>query len=124
MTERARQERGAGGMSIRATAWVAWTLAGFSVAMFVASVPLLVLARSARVPSSWDADLTTGGLLASALFLIFRLVGALIASRRPENPIGWLCLADGFLWTTTNMLDYYSFYGVAKSGSLQFPLGA
>jgi hypothetical protein len=92
--------------------------------MFVASVPLLVLARSAHVPSSWDADLTTGGLLASGLFLVFPLVGALIASRRPENPIGWLCLADGFLWMTTNLLDYYSVYGVAKPGSLPFPLGA
>src|ERR687886_312085 len=124
MTERARQERGAGGMSIRATAWVAWTLAGFSAAMFVASVPLLVLARSAHVPSSWDADLTTGGLLASGLFLVFPLVGALIASRRPANPIGWLCLADGFLWMTTNIIDYYSVYGTAKPGTLPFPLGA
>ena len=95
-----------------------------SVAMFVASVPLLVLGRSVQVPSSWDADLTTGGLLASGLFLIFSLVGALIASRRPENPIGWLCLADGFLWMTTNLLDYYSVYGTAKPGSLPFPLGA
>jgi len=94
------------------------------VALFVASVPLFVLARSAYVPSSWDADLTTGGLLASGLFLVFPLVGALIASRRPENPIGWLCLADGFLWMTTNMLDYYSVYGMAKPGSLPFPLGA
>jgi hypothetical protein len=92
--------------------------------MFVASVPILVLARSAHVPSSWDADLTTGGLLASGLFLAFPLVGALIASRRPENPIGWLCLADGFLWMTTDMLDYYSVYGVARPGSLPFPLGA
>ena len=92
--------------------------------MFVASVPLLVLGRSVQVPSSWDADLTTGGLLASGLFLVFSLVGALIASRRPENPIGWLCLADGFLWMTTNLLDYYSVYGTAKPGSLPFPLGA
>jgi hypothetical protein len=94
------------------------------VALFVSSVPLLVLARSAHVPSSWNADLTTGGLLASGLFLVFPLVGALIASRRPENPIGWLCLADGFLWMSTNMLDDYSVYGMAKPGSLPFALGA
>jgi hypothetical protein len=92
--------------------------------MFVASVPLLVLGRSAHVPSSWDADLTTGGLLASGLFLVFPLVGALIASRRPESPIGWLCLADGLLWMTTDLLDYYSVYGAAKPGSIPFPLGA
>ena len=118
------RERRTGELSARVAFWLAWSICILSVAMFVASVPLLVLARSAHVPSSWDADLTTGGLLASGLFLVFPLVGALIASRRPENPIGWLCLADGFLWMTTNMLDYYSVYGMAKPGSLPFPLGA
>jgi hypothetical protein len=118
------RERRTGELSARVAFWPAWSLCGLSVALFVASVPLFVLARSAHVPSSWDADLTTGGLLASGLFLVFPLVGALIASRRPENPIGWLCLADGFLWMTTNMLDYYSVYGMAKPGSLPFPLGA
>ena len=111
-------------MSTRVASWLAWSLCGLSVAVFVGSVPLLVLARSAHVPSSWDADLTPVGLLGSGLFLVFPLVGALIASRRPENPIGWLCLADGFLWMTANMLDYYSVYGTAKPGSLPFPLGA
>jgi hypothetical protein len=118
------RERRTGELSARVASWLAWSLCGLSVAMFVVSVPLLVLARSAHVPSSWDADLTTGGLLASGLFLVFPLVGALIASRRPENPIGWLCLADGLFWMSTNMLDYYSVYGMAKSGSLPFALGA
>jgi hypothetical protein len=70
-----------------------------------------------------DADLTTGSLLGQALFLVFPLVGALIASRRPENPIGWLCLVDGLLWTTTNMLDYHSLYVMASPGSVPFPIG-
>jgi hypothetical protein len=118
------RERRTGELSARVASWLAWSLCGLSVAMFVVSVPLLVLARSAHVPSSWDADLTTGGLLASGLFLVFPLVGALIASRRPENPIGWLCLADGLFWMSTKMLDYYSVYGMAKSGSLPFALGA
>ena len=118
------RERRIGELSARVASWPAWSLCGLSVALFVGSVPLFVLARSAEVPSSWNADLTTVGLLASGLFLVFPLVGALIASRRPENPIGWLCLADGFLWMTTNMLDYYSVYGMAKPGSLPFPLGA
>jgi hypothetical protein len=62
-------------------------------------------------------------LLGQALFLVFPLVGALIASRRPENPIGWLCLVDGLLWTTTDMLDYHSLYGMASPGSVPFPVG-
>ena len=31
-------------------------------------------------------------------FLAFPIVGALIASRRPENPVGWTCLAAGLFW--------------------------
>jgi hypothetical protein len=69
------RERTTGELSARVASWLAWSLCGLSVAMFVASVPLFVLASSAHVPSSWDADLTTGGLLASGLFLVFSLVG-------------------------------------------------
>jgi hypothetical protein len=56
--------------------------------MFVASFPLFVLARSAQIPSSWGADLSVGKFLGGVLFLVFPLVGALIASRRPRNPTG------------------------------------
>ena len=109
-------------MSSRATSWLAWSLAALSVVMFVGSVALWILAHSTHVTRSLDADLTTGGLLGQALFLVFPLVGALIASRRPENPIGWLCLVDGLLWTTTNMLDYHSLYVMASPGSVPFPV--
>ena len=110
-------------MSSRGTSWLAWSLAALSVVMFVGSVALWVLAHSTHVARSLDADLTTGSLLGQALFLVFPLVGALIASRRPENPIGWLCLVDGLLWTTTDMLDYHSLYGMASPGSVPFPVG-
>jgi len=91
--------------------------------MFVASVALCFLARSAHVPSGWGADLSVGNLLGGLLFLGFPLVGALIASRRPKNPIGWLCLTVGFLWTLSGMLDYYGVYGVARPGSVPCPVG-
>jgi uncharacterized membrane protein YhdT len=110
-------------MSSRGTSWLAWSLAALSVVMFVGSAALWVLAHSTHVPRSLDADLTTGSLLGQALFLVFPLVGALIASRRPENPIGWLCLVDGLLWTTTDMLDYHSLYVMASPGSVPFPVG-
>jgi hypothetical protein len=110
-------------MSSRGTSWLAWSLAALSVVMFVGSAALWVLAHSTHVPRTLDADLTTGSLLGQALFLVFPLVGALIASRRPENPIGWLCLVDGLLWTTTDMLDYHSLYVMASPGSVPFPVG-
>lgn len=99
-----------------------WSLAGLCVAMFVASIALLVLARSAHVPSSWGVNLTAGNLLGGILFLVFPLVGAMIATRHPRNPIGWILLADGFLWMLTGMMDYYGVYGVARPGSVPFPV--
>src|ERR671921_787828 len=113
--------RGDGGA--RAAFLLAWSLAGLSVAMFVASVSLLVLARSARIPSSWEANLTLGDLLGGVIFLIFPLVGALIASRRPRNAIGWILLTEGLLWMFLGMTDYYGLYGVASPGSVPFPVG-
>ena len=55
--------------------------------------------------------------------MAFPLVGALIASRHPHNPIGWILLADGFLWVLSDMLGNYSVYGLAKPGSVPFPIG-
>ncbi|CAN5658596.1 hypothetical protein BH20ACT12_BH20ACT12_16250 [soil metagenome] len=119
----AAREQGRGDGGARVAFLLAWSVAGLCAAMFVASVPLLVLARSAHVPSSWEANLTVGNLLGGALFLIFPLVGALIASRRPRNAIGWILLADGLLWMFLGMTDYYGLYGVARPGSVPFPVG-
>ena len=69
-------------MSTRA-AWLAGSLAALSVAMFIASGVLHVLARSAQFPVDWVLFLADW-----SLFLAFPIVGALVASRRPENPLG------------------------------------
>src|SRR5215207_11624625 len=105
-----------------ATSWLASSLAGLRVTMFVANCPLFALARSSRITGGWGADLSVGNHLGGVLFLIFPLVGALIASRRPRNPIDWILLADGFLWMLTGMMDYYGVYGVARPGSVPFPV--
>ena len=90
--------------------------------MFVATIPLWYLARGADLPGSWRADVSIEGLMGGALFLAFPVVGALIASKRPENAVGWLCLAVGLMWTLLGMLDYYSYYGAATPGSVPFPV--
>jgi hypothetical protein len=60
--------------------------------------------------------------LISVPFLAFPIVGALIASRRPHNPIGWICLAVGLLWMLLGLFDYYGVYGLAKPGTVPFPV--
>jgi hypothetical protein len=120
VTEGAREQgRGVGKLSTRAgSAWLAWSLAGLSVAVFLASVELYVFAYSSQEASS------TGGVLSDLLFyvpfLAFPIVGALIASRRPHNPIGWICLAVGLLWMLGGLGEHYTAYGIAKPGSVPF----
>jgi hypothetical protein len=90
MTEgTSEQGREVGPMSSRTAARMAWALALLCVALFVASVVLLVLNRPTRVAedtSAWGTANVSFILLATAL--AFALVGALVASWRPGNPIG------------------------------------
>jgi len=94
-------------MSIRAASWLAWSLAVLSLAMFLASSALHVLSLSVapdtQPTSTWDI---VGELLVFVPFLAFPLVGALIASKRPRNPIGWICLAAGLFWMLIFFGDY------------------
>ena|SRR5215208_5944894 len=68
----AARERSRGEGGACAAFLLVWSLAGLSVAMFVASVPLYVLLRSAHVPSNRDVNLTVGNLLGGVLFLTSR----------------------------------------------------
>jgi hypothetical protein len=53
----------------------------------------------------------------------FSVVGALIASHRPGNPIGWIFLAEGFIYGLLNAADQYAVYALLTNpGTL--PLGA
>jgi hypothetical protein len=89
-------------MSARAASWLAWSLAALSVAMFLVSAALSLLSLHSgtvtQAPSDWGTAGPLSGLLIFLPFLAFPLVGALIASRRPENPIGWICLVAGLFW--------------------------
>jgi hypothetical protein len=105
-------------MSTRTASWLAWSLAGLSVAIFLVIIVLYVFAHLSHEASS------TGGVLSDLLFygpfLAFPIVGALIASRRPHNPIGWICLAVGLLWMLGGLSEQYTSYGIAKPGSVPY----
>ena len=70
-------------MSRRTASWLAWSLCILSLALTALSLLLLILNLSfPNVPTYryW----AEGTLLAGA----YSIVGALVASRRPSNPIG------------------------------------
>jgi hypothetical protein len=112
-------------MSTRAASWLAWSLAGLSGAMFLAGAILTILtsyvtAPAAQPSSDWGSVGAIGNLLILAPFLAFTTVGALIASRRPENPIGWICLVAGLFWTLIALDDQYTAYALATTDVVPF----
>src|ERR671916_1770653 len=107
----------------RGYSWLAWSLAGLSFALFAATIALYIPARSLEVPSPWGTGGDSGQLIDLLPFLAFPVVGALIASRRPENPIGWICLAVGSFWMLGEVTIVYGVYGLlARPGSVPFPV--
>jgi hypothetical protein len=108
-------------MSIRSAAWIAWSLCVLGVALAAAS-PILALLNGrtlAEIFMAWGPSILT----LATLTVSFSVVGALIASHRPENPIGWIFLAVGFLQGLLSAADQYAIYALLTNpGAL--PWGA
>jgi hypothetical protein len=109
-------------MSTRLAAWLAWSLCLLCVALAVAGLILALLngLTLGEIFLAWSGPPV-------AIFLTqivsFSAVGALIASQRPENPIGWLFLAAALFYGIQIPGEEYAVYALLTNpGSL--PLGA
>jgi hypothetical protein len=114
-------------MRRRAAFWLAWALAGISVALYAAGFVFAFLTLGVSDPvvrpsSTWGTGGTIGELLVFFPFLAFPIVGALIASKRPRNPIGWICLVAGLFWMSSVEGDQATAYGLARTGSVWTPV--
>ena len=63
----------------------------------------------AEIFTAWSGP-SIGAL--ATLIVSFSVVGALIASHRPENPIGWIFLAVGFFQGLLSAGDQYAVYAL------------
>jgi hypothetical protein len=104
-------------MRHRATFWLAWVLAGISFATFMASLIYAFLALGVADPAKQFSRGSIGELLAYLPFLAFPIVGVLIASKRPGNPIGWICLVSGLFWMAFALGDASDAYELARTGT-------
>ena len=109
-------------MRRRASFWLAWALGGISVAMFIAGLVFALLTLNVADPVRRTSTGGIGGLLIFLPFLAFPIVGALIASKRPENPIGWICLISGLFWMFIVVSDPLTAYSLATTGSAPGPV--
>jgi signal transduction histidine kinase len=111
-------------MSNRAAGRLGWSIWALSLAFLVAFIPLyatLLGALSAGVipvppdvtdwlpRSGWDVVLEIAFLLA---FLSFSTLGALIASRQPRNPVGWIFCAVGLLEMVAAFTQVYALHSL------------
>ncbi|WP_157041893.1 hypothetical protein [Nitriliruptor alkaliphilus] len=63
----------------------------------------------------WPNTAATGAMY------LFAVVGVLIAVRRPQNPVGWLCLVAGAAFALEGALWAVALYGFAHPGSVPLP---
>jgi hypothetical protein len=105
-------------MRRRVAVRLAWSLAGVSSAMFVGSMVLFVLVRVARSAGEQVTATSLSDLLVLVPFLAFPIVGALVASKRPENPLGWIYLVSGLFWMAFALGEASNAYERATTGSV------
>src|SRR5829696_9978250 len=101
-------------MSARATSWLAWCLWLLCVSLI--SFALLFYFLASPTPAT-DTPPTLTALF-RILSLAFPTVGALIASRRPKNPIGWIFCAGGLLYSVIVSATNYAEYAQYASSDL------
>ena len=92
-------------MSRRAAAllaWSAWTLCVVLAAIAVL-LALLTPPGHTKTSSNW-------GVVLSVSVLVYPIVGAFVASRRPENLVGWMLCAIGFLFVLEGFALAYAGY--------------
>jgi signal transduction histidine kinase len=123
VTKEARSEdRGAGGMSHRTAAWLAWSLWTGCVALLGLALLLDLLTGEVLPPGPPGERLGPAlAVLTGVLSLAFPTVGALIAARLPTNPIGWIFCGVGLLYTAQRFSTAYADYALLEN--LAFPGG-
>src|SRR5919199_5484466 len=101
------QRRGIGRMSRRTASWIAWSMCALSLALTALSLLLLNLNLShlnAYIYDPWlDNTLTA---------ISYAPVGALIASRHPVNPVGWLLCLYGLVISSSYFCAEYAIYAL------------
>jgi hypothetical protein len=96
-------------MSNRTASWLAWSLWAISITLATAAA-VLGLSETA-------ADLVMV-LSVAVLGLVFGATGAIVASRLPRNPIGWIFCVLALLFEFSVCSDAYVAYGSQAGGFL------
>jgi hypothetical protein len=110
-----KQGRGIGGVSRHTSVRLAWALCVLSLALTALSLLLFILNLSYPNTHLYEPWLDN---TLNALF--YPTVGAIVASRRPENPVGWLLCLYGLVTSFSYFCAEYAIYALlAQPDSLR-----
>jgi hypothetical protein len=120
--ESSMQGQRTSGISRRIATWLAWSLCAVCVALLGLAL-LLDFLTGEVIPAGTPGARPGSGfaVLTGVLSLAFPTVGALIASRLPANPIGWIFCGMGLLYTAGRFTGAYADY--ALNENFAFPGG-
>jgi len=91
---------------------VAWPLWALTVGLLSAIWPILIIPRLDLLSDPSEAFPVIGG---SIFVVVTATGGALIASRRPANRIGWILLAVGLCWALGASTTEYAIFALKES---------
>jgi len=97
-------------MRPRTASRLAWSIGIFSIALEIGTLILMFGFRHAALPATvsayrWDFS----RVLVMVVVIGLPMIGIVLASKRPENPIGWMFLAAGLM---NGLEDFGVCYGI------------
>jgi hypothetical protein len=100
------QGRSVRGANQRLASWLAWAVCALSLTLTALDFLLIALNVSLNTPAYvfWP-ELTS-------LAVGYSVIGAIIASRLPNHPTGWLCCAIGLIAAVDHFAGEYSLYAL------------
>jgi hypothetical protein len=100
------QGRGGDGTARRLASWLAWAVCALSLTLTALNFVLIALNVSLKTPAYvfWP-ELTS-------LAVGYSVIGAIIASRLPNHPIGWICSAIGLIAAVDHFGGEYAVYAL------------
>jgi len=93
-------------MSLRTASWLAWAVCALSLALTALSFLLIALTLRLNTP------IYVPWLELTVLSVGYSVIGAVIASRLPNHPIGWICCAIGFVAAVDHFAGDYAVYAL------------
>ena len=103
-----------GGVRARTATWLAWSLWGACVVLITLALLLDFATPESNLPRAGERADPFLAALMGLLSLAYPTVGALIASRLPTNPVGWIFCGAGLLYETQRFSIAYADYALIE----------